>query len=72
MTENDNIPSDLCTIQRAAELLGVSQSYLKKLIREGKAAKFKLGAKRTLVSPNQIRMLSTPQSSWWPGTLVNY
>ena len=59
------IPDDAVSIQRGAELLGVSPGFIKKLIREGKAASFKLGEKRTFVSPMQIRSLLTIQSGGW-------
>jgi len=61
------IPEDACSIQRGAEILGVSTGFIKKLIREKRAVSFKLGVKRTFVSPSQIRSLLSPQASWWPG-----
>lgn len=53
------VPDDTCSVQRAAEILGISETFIKKLIREKKATSYKLGEKRTFVSPGQIRSLLT-------------
>lgn len=72
LEEKREIPNDLVTVQKAAEITGFSVAYLRKIIRQNKVATFRHGEKRLLVSPQQIRSLAVPQTSWWPGTLANY
>lgn len=57
------IPDDLVSIKLCSEQIGISISFLKKLLKNGMVKRYRLGEKRVLVSPRQVRMATTPQLS---------
>lgn len=54
---------NLVSINEAASRMGLSTSFIKKLLRDQKLERYKLGVKKTLVSLSELESLARPTNN---------